>query len=149
MVNDHGIFYFTLSGYFSEELSPFMCGRLSLYKQLTMKEFLLLLRENIEAYGKMSPEEMQKDIETHVKWVEELSKNGHFKHGNPLSPTGNMLSGQQKLKTDGPYIEGKEGISGFYFLLANSLEEATELAKGCPTLAMGGNVEVREVFSTQ
>lgn len=114
-----------------------------------MKEFLLLLRENIEAYSHMSPEEMQNDINQHVKWVEELSKNGHFKHGNPLSPMGNQLSGKQKNLTDGPYIEGKEGISGFYFLLANSLEEVTELAKGCPTLAMGGNVEIREVFSTQ
>jgi hypothetical protein len=113
-----------------------------------MKEFLLLLRENLEAYGTMSPEAMQKDIETHVKWVEELSKNGHFKHGNPLSPMGNHLSGKQKILTDGPFIEGKEGVSGFYFLLANSLEEATELAKGCPTLAMGGTVEVREIFNT-
>ena len=113
-----------------------------------MKEFLLLLRENLDAYGTMSPEEMQKDIETHVKWVEELSKNGHFKHGNPLSPIGKHLTGKQKMLTDGPFIEGKEGVSGFYFLLANSLEDATELAKGCPPLAMGGTVEVREIFDT-
>lgn len=113
-----------------------------------MKEFLLLLREDLETYKNLSPEEMQKDIETHVKWVEELSKNGHFKHGNPLSPMGKFLAGEKKLLTDGPYIEGKEGVSGFYFLLANSLEEAAEIAKGCPTLAMGGKVEVREIFNT-
>lgn len=113
-----------------------------------MKEFLLLLREDIGTYSNMSAEDMQNDINQHIKWVEALSEKGHFKHGNPLSPEGNHLSGQQKTLTDGPYIEGKEGVSGFYFLLANSLEEATELAKGCPTLASGGQVEVREVFST-
>lgn len=113
-----------------------------------MKEFLLLLRENIDAYAQMSPEEMQNDIEQHVKWVEELSKNGHFKHGNPLSPMGNHLKGTQKTLTDGPFIEGKEGVSGFYFLLANSLEEATELSKGCPTLGIGGTVEIREIINT-
>lgn len=114
-----------------------------------MKEFLLLLREDVQAYANMSAEEMQNDINQHVKWVEELSKNGHFKHGNPLSPMGKHLSGKQKIMTDGPYIEGKEGVSGFYFLLADSLEQAAELAQGCPTLAIGGKVEVREIFSTQ
>jgi hypothetical protein len=114
-----------------------------------MKEFLLLLREDVQAYASMSAEEMQNDINQHVKWVEELSRNGHFKHGNPLSPMGKHLSGKQKIMTDGPYIEGKEGVSGFYFLLADSLEQAAELAKGCPTLAIGGKVEIREIFSTQ
>ena len=112
-----------------------------------MKEFLLLLRENLDAYGSMSPEDMQKDIEKHIQWVSELSAKGHFKHGNPLSPAGKHLSGTQKLLTDGPFIEGKEGVSGFYFLLANSLEEAAELAKGCPTLGIGGRVEVREIIN--
>lgn len=114
-----------------------------------MKEFLLLLRENLDNYGKVSPEEMQADIERHVKWVEELAKGGHFKHGNPLMPVGGTLRGTNKLSTDGPYIESKEGVSGFYFILAESLEQAMELAKGCPTLSMrDGSVEVREVIDT-
>jgi hypothetical protein len=110
-----------------------------------MKEFLLLLRENIEAYKSMTPEEMQKEIESHIKWVENLSKNGHFKGGHPLEPGGTTLKG--KLVTDGPFIESKEGVSGYYFLLASNLEEATELAKGCPTLQIGGSVEVRPLMA--
>lgn len=117
--------------------------------KLIMKEFLLLLRENLDAYSSISPEEMQADIEKHIKWVEELAKNGHFKNGNPLSPAGGTLSGTAGLITDGPYIESKEGVSGYYFLLAESLEQAIELAKGCPTLSVrGGKVEVREVIDT-
>jgi len=111
-----------------------------------MKEYLMLIRENLENYGKMTPEEMQKDIEKHVKWVEKLAANGNFKGGNPLMPMGNHIKG--KLVTDGPFIELKEGISGFYFLLANSLAEATELAKGCPSLDIGGTVEIRETIQT-
>ena len=112
-----------------------------------MKEFLLLLREDLNAYEGMSQEAMQADIEMHMRWVEQLAKNGNFKYGNPLSPEGSILK-KDKIASDGPYVEGKEGISGFYFLLANSLEEATEIAKGCPTLISGGTVEVREVFKT-
>ena len=111
-----------------------------------MKEYLMLIRENLENYGKMTPEEMQKDIEKHVQWVEELVKNGNFKGGNPLSTKGNHI--KNKLVTDGPYIELKEGISGFYFLLANSLEEATEIAKGCPSLEIGATLEIRDIIQT-
>ena len=89
---------------------------------------------------------MQKDIEKHVNWVEELVKNGNFKGGNPLTPIGKHI--KNKLVTDGPYIELKEGVSGFYFLLANSLDEATEISKGCPSLEIGSTLEIREVIQT-
>lgn len=114
-----------------------------------MKEYLMLIRENLDNYGKMTPQEMQEDIAKHVKWVEELVKNGNFKGGNPLTPTGKHVKGNDKIVTDGPYIEAKEGVSGFYFLLANSLEEVTEIAKGCPSLHIGGTVEVREIIQTE
>ncbi len=114
-----------------------------------MKEFLMLIRENLNNYGKMTPQEMQEDIEQHVKWVEELVKNGNFKGGNPLMPVGKHVKGKGKIVTDGPYIEMKEGVSGFYFLLSNSLEEATTIAKGCPSLNSGGTVEIREIIQTQ
>lgn len=114
-----------------------------------MKEYLMLIRENLEKYGKMTPEEMQSDIEKHIKWVEELVKNGNFKGGNPLMPVGKHVKGTTKLVTDGPFIETKEGVSGYYFLLANSLDEATQIAKGCPSLLNGGMVEIREVIQTQ
>jgi hypothetical protein len=112
-----------------------------------MKEFLMLIRENRD-YGKMTPQEMQEDIEKHIKWVEELVSKGNFKGGNPLSPDGRSVKGSHKIVTDGPYVESKECVSGYYFLLANSLEEATEIAKGCPSLAIGGTVEVREIYVT-
>lgn len=113
-----------------------------------MKEFLMLIRENPETYGQMTPEEMQEDIARHIKWVEGLVKNGNFKGGNPLMPEGRKISGAPGMVTDGPYIETKECVSGYYFLLANSLDEATEIAKGCPSLEAGGALEIREVIES-
>ncbi|NQX38665.1 Uncharacterized conserved protein [Pedobacter steynii] len=111
-----------------------------------MKEFLMLIRENAD-YGEMTAQQMQDDIEKQIKWVEELMAKGNFKDGNPLNPEGTHVKGN--VITDGPYIESKECISGYYFLLANSLEEATELAKGCPSLALGASVELREVIQVE
>jgi hypothetical protein len=110
-----------------------------------MKEFLLLIREDA-AYGTLSVEEMQADIEEHMAWVESLIKNGNFKDGNPLDASGFTI--KNNIVTDGPYIETKECISGYYFLLASSLADAKELAKGCPALKNGANLEVREIINT-
>jgi len=45
--------------------------------------------------------------------------------------------------TDGPFAESKEAIAGFFLIRADSLEEAVEIAGGCPGLEYGQTVEVR------
>lgn len=110
-----------------------------------MKEFLLLIREDAD-YGELSVEEMHADIQEHIRWVETLVEKGNFKEGNPLDSKGVTLKGN--LVTDGPYVETKECVSGYYFLLANSLSEAKELAGGCPDLKRGATLEIREIINT-
>jgi hypothetical protein len=46
---------------------------------------------------------------------------------------------------DGPYTEIKESIGGYSIIKAGSLDEATEISKGCPVFLNGGSVEVREI----
>ena len=41
------------------------------------------------------------------------------------------------------YTEIKEFINGFIIVKTNSIDEAVEIAKQCPMVAGGGNVEVR------
>lgn len=70
---------------------------------------------------------------------------------NKLSSAGNRLSSEgrvvkhDKVITNGPYVEIKEAIGGYIIIKANSIDEAAELAKGCPILLIKGNVEVRTV----
>ena len=47
---------------------------------------------------------------------------------------------------NGPYAEIKEIIAGFSVVFAETLEEAIEIAKGCPIFDVGGSVEVRNVI---
>lgn len=110
-----------------------------------MKQFLLLIRENAD-YGHLSVEEMEADIKEHMEWVESLVANGNFKEGNPLESTGVTL--KNGVITDGPYVETKECISGYYVLLADSLAQATALAKDCPDFNRGATLEVREIMDT-
>ncbi|HEY2580475.1 MAG TPA: YciI family protein [Mucilaginibacter sp.] len=48
--------------------------------------------------------------------------------------------------TDGPYAEIKEILMGVSVLKVATIDEAVEIAKGCPILKFGGNVEVRPVI---
>lgn len=109
-----------------------------------MKEFLLLIRENAD-YATLSVQQMQDDILMHIQWVEKLIANGNFREGNPLDAKGVVL--KNDLVTDGPFVEVKECISGYYILLAPSLDEAKILVQDCPALQSGATLELREIIN--
>jgi hypothetical protein len=108
-----------------------------------MSEFTFLFRGRL---AQPSPEQMQQHLQTWVDWFKELRANGRLKDsGNSLELGGKLVSGKQKLVSDGPFVEAKDVIGGYILVEATDLSHATELAKGCPILSVGGSVEVRAV----
>ncbi len=51
----------------------------------------------------------------------------------------------EALLSDGPFVDAKEFIGGFYLLEADNLDAATALAARVPAARMGGAVEVRPI----
>ncbi len=47
------------------------------------------------------------------------------------------------LTTDGPFVEMKEAIGGYFFFEADDLDAAIEVAARVPAARMGGAVEIR------
>jgi hypothetical protein len=47
------------------------------------------------------------------------------------------------LTTDGPFIEAKEALGGYYLLEADDLDAAIAVAARIPAARMGGAIEVR------
>ena len=113
----------------------------------TMNRFMFLLYEDQSVYNELSPHEMQEEIEMHRKWIEDLG--AHYVSGEPLEQDAKAVRGKNGSITDGPFAEAKEVISGFYLINAESLEQAAELAKGCPVLELGGSVEVRMIMKME
>ena len=113
-----------------------------------MKDFLLVYRTDyntMNALPKRSPEEMQANTKRWMDWIGGIAaQNKLTDRGNRLFPSGKVVKPDNVI-ADGPYTEIKECIVGYSIVKASSIEEATELAKGCPVLTMGGNVEVREI----
>lgn len=80
-------------------------------------------------------------------WMKQLAEKGQIKErGNPLEPGGKLVRGKGKAVTDGPFAEAKDVIGGYITVTARDLEEAAEIAKGCPILERDGAVEVRPIM---
>jgi len=110
-----------------------------------MADFMYLFRgANPEELG-FSPEQMQEHMQKWGAWMEDLTKQGKFKGGEPLVKGGKFVSGKEKAVTDGPYTESKDLIGGYLLVTADSLDDATELSKTCPIFEDGGSLEVREI----
>jgi len=107
-------------------------------------EYLLLFRGK-EWWKSLSPEELQKEMDRFKSWFERLTKEGRVKAAQPLERDGATVSKNGRVVADGPFAESKEAIGGYFLLQVNSLEEAIAVAKSCPSLEHGTQVEVRPV----
>jgi hypothetical protein len=113
-------------------------------KEQAMSRFLYLFRSHPEMYRSMSPEQMQRTMTKWVDWKAMLEKSGHYQQvGERLDGSGKVIRGKTKAVTDGPYVEVKDFIQGWMHVEANDMDEALELAKGCPILEGDGTVEIR------
>lgn len=96
------------------------------------------------AFAQQSPEEMQAEIQKWNHWIGGIAAQGKMVGTDALLPFGKLVRGGQ-LITDGPYTEGKEIVGGYAIVSAESLEEATQLAHGCPILDEAGSLEIRPI----
>jgi hypothetical protein len=62
--------------------------------------------------------------------------------GSAVVDPGNPFAGSASVGSNG----GGTSLSGYSVVSADSLDAATELARGCPVLANGGGVEVYETL---
>jgi hypothetical protein len=110
-----------------------------------MKDFLFVYRSDSSKMPARSPEEMQAVTKRWMDWIGGIAaQNKLVDRGNRLEPAGKVVKPGNVI-TDGPYTEIKETLGGYSLIKANSIDEAVEIAKGCPALSFGGNVEVREI----
>ncbi len=107
--------------------------------------YMLIFRGN-EWHKGLSPEEMQKISDQWMAWFKSLTEDGRALAGNPLEPTGKIVSGAGGRVVDGPFAESKEAIGGYFLLQVSDMDEAVAIARECPGLPYGAKIEVRPVM---
>ena len=105
-------------------------------------EYLVMCRGQWDRTA--SRDEIQNAIDQFYTWLDRMVADGKMKPGQRLTYDGKTVGGRNVI-TDGPFGESKEVIGGYWFIRANSLDEAAEIAKGNPCLDLGLFLEIRPI----
>jgi hypothetical protein len=115
-----------------------------------MAKYLLALYGDESGWEDVTPEDMKEGMEPWDKYGQAVTAAGVFLAGEGLQPSATATTVQvvedgDAIVTDGPFVETKEQLGGFYLLECKDLDEALEWAKKVP-LRPGGSIEVRPVM---
>ena len=95
-------------------------------------------------HGGIAPQaESEKYIQAFQAWIGELTQKGILKGGLPLARSGKIVS-QNAVES---FQLSQDSVSGYAEVEAASLDEAIEIARGCPSIQYGGKVEVRDLMN--
>ena len=107
---------------------------------------MLIVREDLERLSKLTDEERFSNIPMMLKWIKSLAESGNYVGGEPLAISGRYVS-KDSVLSDGPFIEAKEGITGYDIILAENINQAVSIAQTCPMVMRG--LAIREVRPIQ
>ena len=112
-----------------------------------MREFMLLIRNEIDHQSSWSPERHQQFLKACEAYIGNLKKGNNLIAAQPMVREGKMISGSKESWKEAPFNESREVIVGYYHLLAKDINEAVELAKGNPEFEFSttARIEVRPI----
>jgi hypothetical protein len=110
--------------------------------------YLCLIYENEKAFETLPPAETEAIMGEYFQFTENIRKNGKYVAGEALHPTANATTVRVRngkvSTTDGPFMETKEQLGGFYLIEATDLNDAIQVASRIPS-ARHGSIEIRPV----
>ena len=112
-------------------------------------KYALLLYADEGTWEGLEPDAQGEVMAQHEAATEAMRAAGAYVGGEALSLTNTArtvrLRDGKTLVTDGPFIEAKEALGGFYLVECASMDEALEWAARLPESRIGG-VEVRPLL---
>ena len=114
-----------------------------------MPKFMVIPRDETDQFSDLSPADMQRLVERYHQWTRGLVEEGRMVLGHKLRDgAGTVIRNgpDGPSVTDGPYVETKEVIGGFWIIQADSLADASDVVSDCPHLELDrGSLEIREI----
>lgn len=109
---------------------------------------ILIYGDDVQ-WAAMSATEKRAHNAAHVAFAEAAGSaiiGGEELHSAPGAKTVRKGPAGRVVTTDGPFLETKEALGGFYLLEAANLDEVIALASGLPEVSAGhSGVEIRAV----
>ena len=110
-----------------------------------MAQYAVLIYASDSAHR---PDATPEDTATCDAHADEMTRAGYLIMAYALTPRDMATSIRADAITDGPFIDSKEVIAGFYVIEAPDLDAALEIARLNPVVRDGGGVEIRPVHSS-
>jgi hypothetical protein len=112
-------------------------------------KYLLALYDDETRDANATEAEMGELFSAYMAFNELLNSRNAHGGGEPLEPShkgAHLLQKDGKTEIhDGPFVDSKEQLGGFYIIEAPDLDAALDLAAQCPC-ALTGTVEVRPIW---
>ena len=114
-------------------------------------QYLLTLYVNEAGWTTLSKAEQEQGVAAYAAYTEALTKAGVLKGANRLQPSSSattvrITNGKTQV-LDGPYVDSKEQLGGYYLIDVPDLDAALTWAARCPAVGHGV-VEVRPLWVT-
>ncbi len=109
-------------------------------------QYMLLIYGDEKIWADMTEAEVKRTMQAYVEYSKALAASGILRGGSELASvtaatTVRVRSGRT-LTTDGPFMETKEQLGGYYLIEAANLDEAIQWAAKIPSAAIG-SIEIR------
>jgi hypothetical protein len=113
-------------------------------------QYLLLLFAQESGWESMTKAQQEQGAAAYMSYTEALKKAGVWKGSNRLQPissatTIRIADGKQQV-LDGPYVDSREQLGGYYLIDVPDLDSAISWAARCPG-ASHGTIELRPVWA--
>jgi hypothetical protein len=113
-------------------------------------QFLLIMQMNSQVWEALTEEERNEVMNGHGAFIETIKASGEMVGTTALADPSESavvrVRGGVAAVTDGPYLEAKEYLGGYYLVECASRERALELAALIPDAKVEGlGIEVRRV----
>ncbi len=113
-------------------------------------QYLLTLYSDDSGWNSMTPEQQKQGMAAYAAYTEALAASGVLKGSNRLRPAATattLRTTNGKVQVlDGPFIDSKEQLGGYYLIDVPDLDSAMSWASRCPGVGHGV-VEVRAIWS--
>jgi hypothetical protein len=108
-------------------------------------KYALLIYSNEQAWESLTDEERAAVLADYIAISESPAVVGGEQLQSPTTATTVRVTDGRMMTTDGPFVETKEMLGGFYLVEADDLDAALEIAARIPAARRSGAVEVRPV----
>jgi hypothetical protein len=116
-------------------------------KGILMK-YMLLVHHDEENFARFSETTRQEMLTESIQLTHHLHANGQYLHASPLQPISTAITVRvrdgKSFVTDGPFVETREQLAGYFLIEAKNRDEAIAIASRIPGARIG-TVEVRPV----